>query len=401
MPSALPLVEEGRFIAVPLCCPNETVPPPPDACRIGQLHLLPHGRALVGITAGPVGQVFVAYCGGSRGGIVSLGAPPATGTLSALAATGSPFCEEHHQGHDAMLLATRPDAGGSAIFRFAIGQVNDIIQEPTFTPVEFAPVAVWPDLALTALHSIDPPESGPASAGWALDANRGLLRLNLADGTFQTVIDRPPASQFQVCGNHLAWVAADGTVFACQANAPSAWSRVASLANFATLPVATTAPGLGAELIVADATGHLFAVNLGNGQVALLAHASLPQVACLAAIPDGRIYGCCGLDLMRFFKITRSRTAPPAYQDLGVACATIANNRYGLTFACAATGPHGEIFLGEDDRNGHLWTYFPAILVAAERAGDWMAMPQPLAPCAIRWLFHKTNPVLAWLVESS
>ena len=29
-----------------------------------------------------------------------------------------------------------------------------------------------------------------------------------------------------------------------------------------------------------------------------------------------------------------------------------------------------------------------------------MAMPQPLAPCAIRWLPHKSNPVLANLEQN-
>jgi len=65
---------------------------------------------------------------------------------------------------------------------------------------------------------------------------------------------------------------------------------------------------------------------------------------------------------MRLFCIVRPRNAVPAYRDLGAASATLPAKRYGMAFSCAVVGKGGEIYFGEDDRGGHLWTYFPTIL---------------------------------------
>jgi len=44
---------------------------------------------------------------------------------------------------------------------------------------------------------------------------------------------------------------------------------------------------------------------------------------------------------------------------LGAVVATVGVRRYGFEFSCAIAGLDGEIVLGECDRGGHLWIYYP------------------------------------------
>ncbi len=47
--------------------------------------------------------------------------------------------------------------------------------------------------------------------------------------------------------------------------------------------------------------------------------------------------------------------------DLGIPVSALAARQYGYVFGCAATGPAGEIYLGQHERVNHLWVYFPPI----------------------------------------
>jgi hypothetical protein len=48
-------------------------------------------------------------------------------------------------------------------------------------------------------------------------------------------------------------------------------------------------------------------------------------------------------------------------RDLGVPVSTLSVRQYGIHFASAVTGRHGEMYFGQSERVNHLWVYFPPV----------------------------------------
>ena len=83
----------------------------------------------------------------------------------------------------------------------------------------------------------------------------------------------------------------------------------------------------------------------------------LPDVQCMCILPDGRLFGVCGQEIGYFFKFDLTSCE---VEDLGAIASSLESRRYGFEFSTMFTGQNGEIYMGEVDRGGHLWLYFPA-----------------------------------------
>lgn len=93
---------------------------------------------------------------------------------------------------------------------------------------------------------------------------------------------------------------------------------------------------------------------------------SLGKVTCFRGIKacavtcDGRLFGISGRegDIGHMFCYYPDRHE---LKDLGMVASVLAERVYGYQFSCSVVGRDGQIFLGEHDRGGHVWVYFPSV----------------------------------------
>ncbi|MDX9982317.1 MAG: hypothetical protein RBU25_20015, partial [Lentisphaeria bacterium] len=130
-----------------------------------------------------------------------------------------------------------------------------------------------------------------------------------------------------------------------------------------TVPLASDRAALCAwgNTLLAAADGVLFDLDPARNEGELIGRAPLPEVQCLAGLPDGRAYGVCGRGIGHVFRVDRE---PARCVALGAAATAVGAHRYGFSFSRAATTTEGVIFLGEHDRSGHLWAYYPPLATA-------------------------------------
>lgn len=82
------------------------------------------------------------------------------------------------------------------------------------------------------------------------------------------------------------------------------------------------------------------------------------HIRALTVLPDGRVYGVCGpRDGMAHLFVYNNNTHE--MRDLGVLTAALEERWYGYEFDCMGSLPDGRILLGESDRIGHVFCYFP------------------------------------------
>ena len=115
--------------------------------------------------------------------------------------------------------------------------------------------------------------------------------------------------------------------------------------------------------------GFLFRLDPHTGRaVGLGKPTRLGPVNCLTVGNDGRLFGACGLgeDIGHLFCHDPDAGS---LRDLGIAVSAITARQYGYHFQCMATGRDGEIYLGQHERVGHLWVYFPPVPTRSGHAG--------------------------------
>jgi len=99
------------------------------------------------------------------------------------------------------------------------------------------------------------------------------------------------------------------------------------------------------------------------------------RVRGLTVGKDGMVYGVAGNDggLAHLFRYDPLRHE---HKDLGIVTATVQRWWIAYEFDSMATGPFGEIYLGESDRISHLFIYHPPVQT---RAGSY-GLPCAVAP---------------------
>ncbi|MBQ7256652.1 MAG: hypothetical protein IJS60_03045 [Abditibacteriota bacterium] len=119
-------------------------------------------------------------------------------------------------------------------------------------------------------------------------------------------------------------------------------------------------------LIVGDTEGLLSKVILPNEEckneiIPLGKPTSVGGIDFLVEITDGRIYGVAGsFDGMAHLFLYNPKKH--SIKDLGVCCATVEKGWYGYVIGDMVVCPDGHIVLGENDKLGCLFHYYPPIV---------------------------------------
>lgn len=345
-------VRHGSFVAMPLRFPNVSTGIPPASCHITNLcPALPGHSWFFGTTAGETSHLFLAAPRAPYGYVLDLGAVPALDRIEGLAIMGThPFWE---------LVAVAGNCDGRGVVFFTKAAFpKDGIQEWGFRRCPFEEIARI--------------ESGPIHDIAALPGTREHNRIVCLSDRGTVELDLDSGSQRQHTGSgfpgigmrkllssggRLFVVDSRGTFWESPATAGSTELRRTRLRLHVAVPAAAVwATDGNRGVIVGGGQGRLFHADLGTETVIELPKAPLAPVKCLAALPDGRLYGFCGDGIGRLFGWDGKAAET---QDLGAVAAVQGARRYAYDFSCALVGDDGEIHFGEYDRDGHVWTYFP------------------------------------------
>ena len=334
-------VDEGQFFAWPLCIPHECDPIPADSSFITALAAAGDGRVVWGATGGQRCHLFAGCFKGAAGGIVDLCELPGVIEIPALLAP---------QGRDANgCLAACTTQDGTALMRISFPVPRDVIQEPSFSGADPELIARWDGGHVLGMASF--------ADGAMVLTTAGLLRVNVEQGSVELVAETcspKPVRGPVVLGAGLHWLREDMALATLAAQGDLAAPIPISDAGSDSCLAARNAH----ELIVVRPDGTFLRVDPSAGNAAEIACAPLPGVQCLAPLRDGRIYGVCGDGIGHFFRVDAESAASEA---LGAIATAVGTHRYGFTFSCCCVSAEGTIYLGEHDRGGHLWAYYPPL----------------------------------------
>lgn len=334
-------VEEGQFFAWPLCIAQECDPIPADSALITALAVSGDGRVVWGATGGERCHLFAGCFKGAAGGIVDLCELPAAIEVPALLAP----CRR--DANECLAACTTQD--GTALMRVSFPVPRDVIQEPSFSGATPEPIARWDGGDVIGMAWF-------GDAVMVLTAE-GLFRVDVEQGRVEPVTGTCSPKPVQgpiALDASLHWLREDGTLATLTAQGDLAPPIPIHDAGSDSRMAARN----GRELTVVRPDGSFLRVDPPAGNIAEIACAPLPSVQCLAPLSDGRIYGVCGDGIGHFFRVdTESATS----EALGAVATAVGTHRYGFTFSCCCVSAEGTVYLGENDRGGHLWAYYPPL----------------------------------------
>ena len=348
-------VTEGTMLAVELCFPGQSTPPPAGETAIACMALDPAGTVYCG-TAGAKAHLLGALLRGDTGVVFDLGVAPGADRLDAIAT------------HDEHVYAVASGPDGSTLWRWPRFARSFLIQEWTLPrhPAEKVRELFVGDRVAGATVAAD------GQTLYGLTATSGeLFRLDLAqpDPVVLAAVDDEGrfSRRLAVDGRGGVWgTRGRGVLWRCDghsghledvAEVPAAAGR----AQHTQASAWALDPLTGCLYGGTEPDGFLFRVDVDGGQVTPLGKPTrLERIGALAIGNDGRVFGTCGLeeDIGHLFSHDPARGA---LRDLGVPVSTLAARQYGYHFACMLTGSCGEIYLGQHERVSHLWIYFPPV----------------------------------------
>jgi hypothetical protein len=335
-------VQEGQFFAWPLAVSGECEPIPPDSAQVCAVAPTPDGRVVWGATDGEECHVFAALFKGAAGGIVDLGVIPEAFTIRAVVPIpgGHPLAVGPYSA-----LALAWIGPGWELWRCQSPSPHDSVQEPGYGHAPPEQLASGYDHEACGLALLgDRPVVWTDRSVWALESDGSTSELmTLPAMPVCAPVHLDDAYWWLNDEGELVGLALDGSLRFVEIAIPLR-SDVAILCAW------------GDSLLAAD--GVLYDLDPSTNTATPLAQAPLPDVQCLAGLPDGRAYGVCGHGIGHVFRVDRE---PAQCVALGAAATAVGHHRYGFEFAGAATSAEGAIFLGEHDRGGHLWAYYPSL----------------------------------------
>jgi len=340
-------VLEGQFFAWPLAVSGECEPIEPDSAQVCAIAPAADGRVIWGGTDGASAHVFAAHFKGAAGGVIDLGTVPDAFAIAAVLPipAGHPLAAG---AYSALALAWM--GPGWELWRWQAPGPHDSVQEPGFGRPAPTRLAVGND------HEV---------IGLALFGDRPVVWTDYrvvaidADGC-QDELAKYPA--LTVCppvrlGDAYWWLNEEGALVGLGLD---------GVKRFAKLTVSPSEhPALCAwgDALLAASGGVLYDLDPARNHCEAIGQTPLPDVQCLDGLPDGRAYGVCGHGIGHVFRVDRE---PARCVALGAAATAVGHHRYGFEFSQAVATVEGTIFLGEHDRGGYLWAYYPPI--AASRA---------------------------------
>ena len=336
-------VKEGTLVAFPLCFPGDSTPIPPDESHIAALDVAANWMVYGG-TSGHQAHLFVGMFHGATGTVVDMGAVEgATGSVAMCCGT------------ERFVAFVNGPGGGRAIARRLQGLPFDLLQEWGFSRQPYDDLGeIVPGERV--VHAVALP-----SRKLAVGLTEGhLFTVALDDGTPKVVAELDACGRIAVgpsghavgldAGDALwRFDAATGELELGAIPLPDgAWGQATRWAR-------DPADG---RLFAADEDGRLFALTEAGGFSDCLGQTRHAPVGAMAVTRDGRLFGCCGEGICRFFG---HDPAVGEVADIGCAVSVLERRRYGYQFADAVVGRDGQLYFGEDDDLGHLWIYFPSI----------------------------------------
>ena len=351
-------VNEGTVLAVPLCFPGQSVPPPAGETAMTCLCSDPAGEVVYCGTCGSKAHVLAALVRTDKGVVTDIGAVPGADRIDAVAAD-----EE-----SVYALASGPD--GCDLWRWPRVDKPGCIQEWTIRrhkPEKLAAVLETgriADTVSTSNGAILYCLSEPQGELFRLDLNAPkpevLTKLNeQGAGEFsrRIAMDRAGRIWFSRGPGRLCLRdPATGHIEEI-GQVPSAAGRAQHTQVSAWVVDEVTGDIYGGT----SPDGYLFRLAPDSAEITPLGKPTrLDEVNCLTVGCDGRIFGTAGPpeDIAHLFCYEPARGA---LRDLGIPVSTLTRRQYGYHFRCMMTGRDGEIYLGQHERVNHLWVYFPPV----------------------------------------
>ncbi len=345
-------IQEGLMVAFPLCFPGVTDPIPLEESRITALTMGENG-VLYGGTGGRRAHLFAACFTGVTGAVWDLG-PIDDATHCAAIACG----REN-------LVAALNGPAGSRILTHQLERVpdSDLLQEWVFIPKPYQPCQ-WQLPHERILDLVAIPQT-PQAIG--ITENH-LFQIHIDENRSQVITEVDSTAHLMVDANGTAYgLDDDNTLWTFHAPTNRLTRKAIPLPSAAwrEAPLVWTRNAENTDFYLADPTGNILSFSPASQTCQPITQTPLAPITCMAAIPDGRVYGFCGSDISHLF-VFDPRSG--SMTDLGVAVSVIERRRYGYRFAAAVTNRDGHLIFGEDDNLGHLWLYFPAIPHPASHA---------------------------------
>ena len=352
-------VTEGVLIALPLCFPTQSQPPPAGETAINVLSVGP-GDFVVGGTGGRRAHVLSARIHGQTGVIRDAAViPEATSITAIMGRTDEP----KNSLVDILAIGSSPK--GSALWSADGLMGNMMIQEwgrvCRSIPNKLCDLGPHP-----VIHAVWSPVS---SIFVGINEIGQVLGIKIDDPSWHLIgqIDPPMSQRGQLVCDSTGCVWGTTGKGRLWRTTPNQHLELTDI----TLPIETTIhppavnwaldPTSGLLYGGVDQTGQLFSFSPSDGSIQFLGRPSaLDGIGALAVGHDGRLFGAAGTnqDIGHLFAFNPQNHS---LTNLGVAASVVSVRQYGYHFRCAVTGHGGEIYFGQHERVNHLWIYFPPI----------------------------------------
>ncbi len=366
-------LKKGQMAAMPLGFPGMALPIPADEAYVTAL-AVDEREVVYGGTGGRRAHLFAGFTRGVTGAVIDMGVlqDEARTTAVMTASDGRVFATTAPGPSGP--VHTEPVEGEGAVYVHEGERIpHDLIHEWDFIRVPAEKVAV-------------PLEGeGIAAAVMATSALGTDLICGIGErsGTLFTYdVKRNetsvvgPVDPFRMFSRALV-VAADGSVYGTRTQG-ELWRYNPQTADIQQVGLAIPAVAgrdvrNQAECFALDSAtgliygggtedGVLFEFDPAAGKIRSLGKPTCYRgIRALAVTADGRLFGTSGRegDIAHLFCFDPDERE---LRDLGVPVAVLGARVYGYEFSASAVGADGQIFLGQRERGGHLWIYWPAIL---------------------------------------
>jgi hypothetical protein len=348
---------EGLMVALPLCFPGQSVPPPAGETAAKAMALNASTDTLYLGTEGEKAHLLAAVIHQDTGIVHDLGVVPDCTSVDGLSVLG----------RDVRFIASGPK--GSALYATQPFQGSFLIQEWGFVrhPVERVAVVLKGESVAHAVPSQDADcffgvtaQNGQVFRTEASTGKTAILGKLDERGKYSRRLGMDAAGRiWGTCGNAQPWVLdpASGQIEHLPSRVPCAAGREqhTQVSAWALDPVTGVLYG------GTSPDGFLFKLDPATRRLVSLGKPCRQDlITCLTVGNDGRLFGMAGTaeDIGHFFCYD---PATGSLSDLGIPVSTLTQRQYGYHYACALTGSDGEMYFGQYERVNFLWVYFPAV----------------------------------------
>jgi hypothetical protein len=348
-------VREGTMLALPLCFPGQSSPPPAGETAARSMCVGTNGTLYIG-THGERAHVLAAVLRQDAGIVVDRGVVPDATGISCLCV------------RDEWLFILASGPGGGVLLRTKAFAGSFYIQEWGIMKSPLEEVAAFS-------FNVEPGAVASADGACLYGVIGGSGEIVCIDTESAKVEARWDAKGEGRYGSALC-LDCEGNLWGTAGKA-AIWTVDTRTGGLERLPRAVPCAA-GREQhtqvsawAVDPVTGILYGGTLPDGFLFSLDPAtrrirSLGKpvrqgvITCMTVGNDGRLFGIAG-DADDICHLFAHDPRHGTLEDLGIPVSTLTLREYGYHFGCALTGRDGEIYLGQDERVNHLWVYYPRV----------------------------------------